>query len=253
MTLLPLAPAHAVGLPGMLNTGKAQPVAEEPLGQSLDEVIKSLENDQQRAQLLSDLKKLRDATNKARASPEEGVLGLIGGTLANFEKQFTGADSPLTRWGNEFDLAKDELRGLMLPANQWLPIIFGFAMILMVWSLLAAALIWLGHRVRLRFGLTEELPQHPCALDMLRFALRKLGPWLIALVMTVYMSYALPSSLGKSLAMVLAYALVVGTCFSAICVIAFSCLTARTAIARCTSCATSLPTAVADRQLRRVR
>ncbi|NTZ99050.1 mechanosensitive ion channel [Pseudomonas koreensis] len=224
MTLLPLAPAHAVGLPGLLNSTKAQPEAQEPLGQSLDEVIKSLENDKQRAQLLSDLKKLRDATKKAQVSPEEGVLGLIGGTLASFEKQFSGDDSPLTRWSDEFDLAKDELDNLMLPASEWLPIIFGFAVILMVWSLLAAALIWLGHRVRMRFGLTEELPQHPKALDMLRFALRKLGPWLIALVITVYMSYALPSSLGKSLAMVLAYALVVGTCFSAICVIAFSLL-----------------------------
>ena len=107
ITLLPLAPAQAVGLPGLLNTNKAQPEAQEPLGQSLDEVIKSLENDKQRAQLLTDLKKLRDATKKAQASPEEGVLGLIGGTLANFEKQFTGADSPLNRWGNEFDLAKD--------------------------------------------------------------------------------------------------------------------------------------------------
>jgi hypothetical protein len=76
----------------------------------------------------------------------------------------------------------------------------------------------------MRFGLTEELPQHPRTWDMLRFALRKLGPWLIALVITVYLSYALPPSLGKSLAMVLAYALVVGTCFSAICVIAFSLL-----------------------------
>ncbi|MCT7023085.1 hypothetical protein M1743_23840, partial [Salmonella enterica subsp. enterica serovar Saintpaul] len=76
--------------------------------------------------------------------------------------------------------------------------------ILAVWSLLAAALIWLSHRVRERFGLTEELPQHPRTWDLLRFALRKLGPWLIALVITVYLSYALPSSLGKSLAMVLA-------------------------------------------------
>eukprot|EP01034_Spumella_vulgaris_P044087 gene44087-54787_t len=89
---------------------------------------------------------------------------------------------------------------------------------------LCGFLIWVSHRVRMRFGLTEELPQHPRAVDMLRFALRKLGPWLIALVITVYLSYALPSSLGKSLAMVLAYALVVGTCFSAICVIAFSVL-----------------------------
>ncbi|PYY67442.1 mechanosensitive ion channel protein, partial [Pseudomonas jessenii] len=137
---------------------------------------------------------------------------------------FSGDDSPLTRWSSEFDQAQEELTALALPANEWLPMLFAFAMILMVWSLLAAALIWISHRVRMRFGLTEELPQHPRALDMLRFALRKLGPWLIALVITVYMSYALPSSLGKSLAMVLAYALVVGTCFSAICVIAFSLL-----------------------------
>ena len=225
MTLVPLASAQAVGLPGLLGSQtKAQPEAQEPLGQSLDEVIKSLENDQQRSKLLADLKQLRDVTNKAQPPAEEGVLSLIGGTLTNLEQKFSGADSPLTRWSNEFDLAAQELAALALPANEWLPMIFAFAMILMVWSLLAAALIWISHRVRMRFGLTEELPQHPRAVDMLRFALRKLGPWLVALVITVYMSYALPSSLGKSLAMVLAYALVVGTCFSAICVIAFSLL-----------------------------
>nr|WP_223457924.1 MULTISPECIES: mechanosensitive ion channel family protein [unclassified Pseudomonas] len=225
MTLLSVAPAQAAGLPGLLNTqAKAQPEAQEPLGQSLDEVIKSLENDQQRSKLLADLKKLRDTTKQAQPITEEGVLGLIGGTLATIEKKFTGDDSPLTRWSSEFDQAKEELVALALPANEWLPMLFAFAMILMIWSLLAAALIWISHRVRMRFGLSEELPQHPRALDMLRFALRKLGPWLIALVITVYMSYALPSSLGKSLAMVLAYALVVGTCFSAICVIAFSLL-----------------------------
>jgi len=211
-------------LPGLLSTNKAQPQADVPLGQSLDEVIKTLENDQQRTQLLSDLKKLRAATQKAQPAAEQGVLGLIGSTLSGLEQQFSGADSPLGRWSNEIDLAKDEFSALMLPASEWLPIIFGFAMILAVWSLLAAILIWLSHRVRERFGLPEELPQHPRTWDMLRFALRKLGPWLIALVITVYLSYALPSSLGKSLAMVLAYALVVGTCFSAICVIAFSVL-----------------------------
>ena len=225
LTLLPMAPAHAVSLPGLLGSNtKTQPQADVPLGQSLDEVIKTLENDQQRTKLLSDLKKLRETTQKAQPAAELGVLGLIGGTLSSLEQQFSGADSPLNRWSNEFDQAKDELTALMLPASEWLPIIFAFAMILMLWSLLAAILIWLSHRVRERFGLTEELPQHPKTWDLLRFALRKLGPWLIALVITVYMSYALPSSLGKSLALVLAYALVVGTCFSAICVVAFSVL-----------------------------
>lgn len=66
MTLLPLAPAQAVGLPGLLNTTKTQPEAQEPLGQSLDEVIKSLENDKQRAQLLSDLESCATPPRKPR-------------------------------------------------------------------------------------------------------------------------------------------------------------------------------------------
>lgn len=224
LTLLPITSAQAVGLPGLLSPDKTQAQPTEPLGQSLDEVIKNLENDQQRSKLLADLKKLRDATKKAQPEAEIGVLGLIGSTLTDLEKQFLGNDSPTSRWAREIDQAQDELKALMLPASQWLPIIFAFALIIMVWSLLAALLIWVSHRVRLRFGLSEELPQHPKAVDMLRFALRKLGPWLVALVITVYMSYSLPSSLGKDLAMVLAYALVIGTCFSAICVIAFSLL-----------------------------
>ena len=225
LTLLPLASAQAVGLPGLLGSSdKSQAQPAEPLGQSLDEVIKNLESDQQRSKLLADLKKLRDATKKAQPEAELGVLGLIGSTLGDLEKQFTGTDSPSYRWAREIEQAQDELKALMLPASQWLPIIFAFALIIMLWSLLAALLIWVSHRVRLRFGLSEELPQHPKAVDMLRFALRKLGPWLVALMITVYMSYSLPSSLGKDLAMVLAYALVIGTCFSAICVIAFSLL-----------------------------
>ncbi|MDB6145122.1 MAG: MscS family transporter [Pseudomonas sp.] len=224
LALLPMA-AQAVSLPGMLGGAqKNQPQAQQPLGQSLDDVIKTLENDQQRSKLLDDLKKLRDTTKKAQPTAEEGVLGLIGSTLSSFEKQFSGDDSPINRWSDELDMAQTELLALMLPANEWFPVILGFALVLLIWSLLAAALIWLSHRVRVRFGLPEELPQHPRTWDMLRFALRKLGPWLVALLITVYLGYSLPSSLGKDLAMVLAYALMVGTLFSAICVIAFSVL-----------------------------
>ncbi len=220
-----LPPAQAAGLPSLLaGSQKAQPESTEPLGQSLDQVINSLENDQQRTKLLADLKRLRDTTKKAQPAADEGVLGLIGSTLGQFEKKFAGEDSPLNRWGDEFDQAGQELSDLMLPITQWPPIIFGFVLIILVWSLLAYALNWISHHIRMRFGLSEELPQHPRTLDLLRFALRKLGPWLVALIITVWVGYALPSSLGKDLAMVLAYALVVGTCFSAICVVAFSLL-----------------------------
>ena len=220
-----IAPAHAAGLPGLLGSGApAQAESTEPLGKSLDEVIKTLENDQQRTKLLADLKQLRDASKQAQPAAEQGVLGLIGGTLHSLEKQFSGDASPFRRWSLEIEQAKDELMALMVPIYQWPAILSGFAAIIAIWSLLAYFFNWIGHRVRVRFGLSEELPQHPRPWDLVRFALRKLGPWLVALVFTVYLSFALPSSLGKSLAMVLAYALVVGTCFSAICVIAFSLL-----------------------------
>ncbi|KJK09844.1 MULTISPECIES: mechanosensitive ion channel family protein [Pseudomonas] len=224
LALFTLAPAHAAGLPSLLGGSKAQPEATVPLGQSLDEVIKTLENDQQRSKLLADLKKLRDSTKQAQPATEQGVLGLIGSTFAELEKQFSGDASPLTRWSRELDLAQIELNARLVPLQEWPPILFGFAAIIALWSLLAYALNWVSHQVRLRFGLSEELPQHPRTWDLVRFALRKLGPWLVALVITVYLSFALPFSLGKSMAMVLAYALVVGTCFSAICVIAFSLL-----------------------------
>ncbi|NBA95904.1 mechanosensitive ion channel family protein [Pseudomonas sp. R5(2019)] len=224
IALLAFSSAQAAGLPSLLGGSKPQPEATQPLGQSLDEVIQTLENDQQRSKLLSDLKKLRDSTRQAQPPAEQGVLGLIGSTLSRFEQQFVGEDSPLMRWSAEWDQAEDEFMALIAPTEQWPTIIFGFVLILLAWSLLAYGLIWIGHRVRQRFGLALELPQHPRTWDLVLFALRKLGPWLIALIFTVYLSYALPSSLGKSLAMVLAYALVIGTCFSAVCVIAFSLL-----------------------------
>jgi len=225
LLLMAVSSVQAAGLPGLLGgSASTPPAASEPLAQSLDQVIQSLENEQQRGQLLADLKKLRDATVKAQPAQEEGVLGMIGGALSQFEQQFSGDDSPFQRWLSELEMAGEELSERLVPVAQWPPIIGMFVMIILVWSLLAYALIWISHRLRVRFGLQEDLPQHPRTWDLLRFALRKLGPWLVALIITIFVGYGLPSSLGKSLAMTVAYALVVGTLFSAICVIAFSLL-----------------------------
>ncbi|PZW69774.1 small-conductance mechanosensitive channel [Pseudomonas sp. URMO17WK12:I1] len=228
LMLLTCSSAQAAGIPTLFgNTGNAsntQPQADQPLDRSLDEVIQSLENDKQRAQLLNDLKTLRDTTQKAQPESRDGVLGLIGNALTDIESQFSGEQSPLARWQLELSRSRSELAALLPEASERFALISNFALIIGVWSLLAFGLRALSHQVRLRFGLAEELPQNPRPTDLLRFALRKLGPWFAALLITGYLSYVLPASLGRDLAMVLAYALVVGTCFSAICVIAFSLL-----------------------------
>jgi hypothetical protein len=49
------------------------------------------------------------------------VLGLIGGALHDFEKQFSGDASPFNRWAQEISQAQDELTALMVPATSGLP------------------------------------------------------------------------------------------------------------------------------------
>lgn len=100
---LVLAVPVQAALPGPLAgvAGGGEKVSEAQLQQSLDQVIKTLENDQQRADLLKKLKQLRDASKKS-TEEQGGVLGLIGDTLGSLEKQFEGANSPMVRWGDLF-------------------------------------------------------------------------------------------------------------------------------------------------------
>ncbi|KRV73570.1 mechanosensitive ion channel protein [Pseudomonas citronellolis] len=221
--LLLAGPASAAlpSIPGV--TGGDAKVSEAQLQQSLDQVIKTLENDQQRSDLLKKLKQLRDATKKG-AEDQSGVLGLLGDTLGSLEKRFEGANSPTLRWSGLFQQAGVELQERTPSWQEWPGMILDFSLVLLLWACLALGLRWLARRMRERFGLADELPQHPKTRDLLLFALRKLGPWLVAFLITVYLSVVLPSSLGKLLAMVIAYVLVCGTLFSALCVISLSLL-----------------------------
>lgn len=221
-----LAGTAQAALPGPLAgvTGGGDKVSDAQLQQSLDQVIKTLENDQQRADLLKKLKQLRDASKKS-AEEQGGVLGLIGDTLGSLEKQFEGANSPVVRWSDLFRQAGVELEERVPSWQEWPGMILDFGLVILIWACVALGLRWFARRLQERFGLAQELPQHPKTRDLLLFALRKLGPWLVAFLITVYLSVVLPSSLGKLLAMVMAYVLVCGTLFSALCVISLSLLT----------------------------
>lgn len=221
--LYPVQGRAALPNPLAGSSGGDEKVSDAQLQQSLSQVIQTLESDNQRADLLKKLKQLRDVTEKGKES-DGGVLGLFGDTLSDLEKRFQGANSPVALWGNQFLQARAELEE-RLPSWRDLPaIIFDFSVVILLWACLASALLWLGRRMRERFGLSAELPQDPKTRDLVLFALRKLGPWLIAFFITLYLSVVLPASLSKTLAMVMAYVLVCGTLFSALCVISLSLL-----------------------------
>jgi small-conductance mechanosensitive channel len=221
--LLGLASTAHAALPNPLASDKEHKVSSAELQRSLDQVISTLESEPQRTDLLKKLKQLRDVS-QVNKEHDAGVLGLIGSTLSGLEHQFRGEQSPLARWNRQLAAAQQELLARLPPLIEWPGMLFNFFVVLMLWSALALGLGWLARRMRQRFGLAAELPQHPATRDLLMFALAKVGPWLVACLFTLYRSVVLPSSQSKTLAMTMAYVLVVGTVFSALCVIGFSLL-----------------------------
>lgn len=199
-------------LPGLPSTQKDQ--VDPQFGQSLDQVIKTLESDQQRHRLLEDLKRLQAVQAKAEPSASQGVIGLITDTLTVVEQQLQ-RDNLRERWQYQLDQAGAELVALAPAPDQRLNLLSGFVITLAFWTGCALGLKQLSHRLRIRFGLSEELPLRPRTLDLVRFALRKLAPWLLAFVITLVVSLWLPDSLGKTVAVTLAYAAVTGPLFAA--------------------------------------
>ncbi|APQ10101.1 mechanosensitive ion channel protein [Pseudomonas oryzihabitans] len=199
-------------LPSLTSTQKDQ--VDPQFGQSLDQVIKTLESDQQRNRLLKELKQLQAAQAKAEPSASQGVIGLITDTLTAVEQQLQH-DNLRERWQSQLDQAGDELAALVPAPDQRLNLLSGFVITLAFWAGCALGLKHLSHRLRVSFGLSEELPLRPRTLDLVRFALRKLAPWLLAFVITLVVSLWLPDSLGKTVAVTLAYAAVTGPLFAA--------------------------------------
>ncbi|MGA3248121.1 MAG: mechanosensitive ion channel family protein, partial [Paraburkholderia sp.] len=67
-----------------------------------------------------------------------------------------------------------------------------------------------------------ELKPNPSSGELLIFTLRRAGPWIIAFLAALVFARAMPDALGRTLGMVVAYAIVAGAVFSAICLIMFS-------------------------------
>ncbi|WP_152987306.1 mechanosensitive ion channel family protein [Pseudomonas sp. TTU2014-080ASC] len=222
MSLSLASPAFAA-LPGLPGSGdkSEQKISDAQLEQSLNQVIQVLENDKQRADMLKKLKQLRDVTEKNKQE-SGGVLGLLGETIGSFERQFQGENSPLVLWTKKLEKTQEELVARAPSWQQWPEMVLDFAMVILIWGCVAVGLRWLARRMQQRFGLEQELPQNPKTRDLMLFAVRKLGPWLIAFLITLYFAVALPSSLGRMLAMITAYVLVCGTLISALCVISLS-------------------------------
>ncbi|MGF6771132.1 small-conductance mechanosensitive channel [Paraburkholderia sp. GAS199] len=204
------------------------PASQAEMQRSLDSVIATLDNDRQRTALVAQLKKLRDVTQNvtppAPAQPSPGLLGAIASGIASFETDVHQGRTPVRYWGGRFNAAGNELYTIISSQGHESlgRILFSMIAMLAGWGACAGALIYLQHRLYRRFGVVTGLNPNPTTRELLIFALRRVGPWIVAFLAALLFVRAMPDALGRTLGMVVAYAIVAGAVFSAICLIMFS-------------------------------
>jgi|GEM_PF-62099 len=230
-TVSAAAPASAASGASAADAASApSPASQAELARSLDSVIATLDNDRQRSALVSQLKKLRDVSQNAAqtvgqpAPPSPGLLGAIASGIASFESDVHQGRTPVRYWGGRLTAAGNELFTIVSGQGRESlgRILLSMFAMLAGWGACAGALIYLQHRLYRRFGIDLKLRPNPTTRELLIFALRRVGPWIIAFLAALLFVRAMPDALGRTLGMVVAYAIVAGAVFSAICLIMFS-------------------------------
>jgi len=229
--IAPVADGAASAASGVAAPASApSPASAAEIAQSFNTVISILDNDRQRNALVSQLKALRDvaqtaqAASAASAAANAGLWGAIASGMASVEANLRQADSPLRYWAGRFNAAGNELYTLASGHGPEPPgaILLDLVALLAGWGLCAAVLIGLQHRLAVRAGAVVRLNPNPVAREMLMFALRRVGPWIAAFAVVLLVSRNLPESLGRTVALVIAYAIVSGSVFAALCLIMFA-------------------------------
>ena len=207
------------------------PASAAELNRALNTLIDTLDNDARRRALVDQLKGLRDAAHTASplspavsAQKNGDLLGAIASGIASVETNLSEGRTPLHFWAERFDGASAELQSIFTgtrgePFSQ---VVRGMAATLAGWGACAGLLIYLQRRVVKRYGWKVELGPNPTTVDMLSFTLRQTGPWIIAFVAVLLFVRPLPDALGRTLGLVIAYSIVMGALFSAVCMIVFS-------------------------------
>ncbi|APR36249.1 mechanosensitive ion channel family protein [Paraburkholderia sp. SOS3] len=204
------------------------PASQAELNHSLDSVITTLDNDRQRTALVAQLKKLREATQTvgpvAPAQPGPGLLGAIASGIASVEADVNRGRTPISYWSGRLNAAGNELYTIVSSQGRekFGRILLDMFAMLAGWGACAAALIYVQRKLHARYGIVVRLNPNPTTRELLIFALRRVGPWIVAFVAALMFARSMPDALGRTLAMVIAYAIVAGAVFSAICLIMFS-------------------------------
>ncbi|SAL75943.1 mechanosensitive ion channel protein [Caballeronia arvi] len=160
----------------------------------------------------------------ATMAQNAGLLGAIASALTNIEADVKRGKTPIAYWGGRFNAAGNELFTIVTSQSResFGRTLFNFIAMLLGWGACAFVLVYIQRRVQARYGIDTGLHSNPTTRELLLFTLRRVAPYLFAFLAALTFTHYMPLSLGRTLAMVAAYAMVAGAVFSAICLIMFS-------------------------------
>ncbi|CAJ0813972.1 mechanosensitive ion channel family protein [Ralstonia flaminis] len=221
--LLMLGAAHAApvsfsklaGLPSSSGSASAPAATPAQTRESLDAVITLLDNDQQRAALVGELKQLRDgvtAQQKVQAEQAPGLLGAVASLIENGSVEADVEAGAPRYWQRRLEAASGNASLLVAPEKR-MRIVTDFVGTVAVWAAIAGGLLGLGWLLRRMFGIQAGLGAHPTTRALFVDALRKIGPWAVSFA--VLMRWEHEATPGFVLAVVLAYAIVWGAIITA--------------------------------------
>jgi small-conductance mechanosensitive channel len=157
-------------------------------------------------------------------TPKTGLLGAIASGLSNIEADISRGHTPFNYWGGRLNAAGNELFTIASGQSRETlgRTLLNFFLTLAGWGACAFLLVYLQRRLHAYYKIHFGLRPNPTTRELLIFTLRRVGPYLFAFVAALTFVRTMPVSLGRTLAMVAAYAIVAGAIFSSICLIMFS-------------------------------
>ncbi|WP_299256140.1 mechanosensitive ion channel family protein [uncultured Kushneria sp.] len=220
-----------LGAGGKDDAGKGEQVSPEQMRDSLDQLISTLENSEQRDSLLKGLRDLREASRaRIESDNAEGASGASGrgllGALATTFEEVTGQEgegrSLIQSWQRRADSALEDLSGRFgEPANRW-SLIRDFLLTITVQAVAALLLYLLIRAVGKYYGVTLRLPEQPTAVMLMRYCLRRLLPMGAAFAATLVITFRMGPTPGMILATTLGWAALCGMVFASVCEVVFS-------------------------------
>ncbi|WP_457807451.1 mechanosensitive ion channel family protein [Kushneria sp. EE4] len=212
-------------------SGSSEQASPEQIRDSLDQLISTLENSEQRDSLLQGLRDLREASqaridsDDAQGPPGATGRGLLGALAATFE-EVTGQEgegrSLVQSWQHNADSALDDLSERFGEhGSRWI-LLRDFLITLAVQLIAGVLLYALIRAVGKHYGVALRLPEQPTAVVLMRYCLRRLLPMGVAFAGTLAITFRMGPTPGMTLATTLGWAALCGMVFASVCEVVFS-------------------------------